>query len=164
MCTLSSLFLRSILWSSPSGAKWATASPVPLGKTKCFTHQQYSFRKATNPMNSQFVKNHTVIAVKGQEGRAVRRVTHLGGKIIAAYAEDAVPGTDDVRPVLCALIALPDGTEISPVPESETRLASRANESRFPGEYTLPEGGTEYLVRLRDGIELTFVHHPDVNK
>ena len=115
-------------------------------------------------MNSQFAKNHTVIAVKGQEGRAVRRVTHLGGKIIAAYAEDAVPGTDDVRPVLCALIALPDGTEISPVRDSETRLASRANESRFPGEYTLPEGGTEYLVRLRDGIELTFVHHPDVNK
>lgn len=115
-------------------------------------------------MNSQFAKSHHLIAVKGQEGRAVRRITHLDGKIVAVYAEDSVPGTDDVKPVLCALIALPDGTEMSPVPENETRLASRSNESRFPGEYTLPEGGTEYLVRLRDGVELTFVHHADVNK
>lgn len=102
-------------------------------------------------MNSQFARNHNLIAVVGPNAAAVRRITNLGGQIIPVYAEDVVPATD-MKVVLCSLIALPDGTEIAHVPQSETRLAAAG--------HRMPAGATEYLVKLRDGVELTWINHP----
>src|SRR5581483_4493300 len=103
-------------------------------------------------MNSIFAKNHNLIAVCGPNAAAVKRIERLGGQIIPVYAEDVVPGTDDAKPILCSLIALPGGTEIAPVPQSETRLAAAGHK--------LPAGATEYLVRLSDGVELSLINHP----
>ncbi len=102
-------------------------------------------------MNSQFARNHHLIAVHGPNAAAVRRIERLGGQIIPVYAEDVVPATD-MKCVLCSLIALPDGTEIVPVPQSETRLSAAG--------YKLPKGATEYLVKLSDGVELSWLNHP----
>lgn len=96
-------------------------------------------------------RNHNLIAVSAPNAAAVRRIINLGGQTIPVYAEDVVPATD-MKCVLCVLIALPDGTEIVPVPQSETRLSAAG--------YKLPAGAREYLIKLSDGVELTWINHP----
>lgn len=107
-------------------------------------------------MNSQFAKNHQLIAVKRPEGRACRRIERSGGQVIGVYSEDAIPGTGGAKNVLCTLIALPDGAEIVSLHASETRLPTP--------DHKLPEGAKEYLIVLPDCVELTWINHPDINK
>lgn len=103
-------------------------------------------------MNSEFSRNHNLIAVAGPNAAAIRRIERLGGQSIPVYSEDAIPGTDGAKMVLCVLIALPDGTEIVPVPQGETRLSAAG--------HRMSAGATEYLVKLSDGVELTWINHP----
>lgn len=104
-------------------------------------------------MDYHSTKKRHILAVGDTLPGAFEHIDQLGGKIMPVYSEEGI--------TFSFIVILPEGSMIAPTPESQSCRKRVLFQLDRPDLKREPL--TEYTIKLSDGVELTYIHHLNIN-